>query len=100
MRKSIVTVLAAVVFAGLVAPAAAETISITVPYEDLNLARPAGIATLEKRIKRATEQVCARAAPRNLVDAAVREECMVTTLANAREQMAAIVPPASVALAR
>src|SRR5512139_1391315 len=67
MRKSIVTVLAAVSLAGMIAsPAAAEDVSVVVSYADLNLAAPAGTAALDRRIEAATDKVCEKPSLRDL----------------------------------
>ena len=102
MRKSVVTVLAApmlLVAASIAAPAAAGEASVTVAFGDLDLNDPAGVAALETRIAAAVEEVCATVEPRRLRGKAAWEECKVLTLADAMAQLAAIAPPANVALA-
>lgn len=49
---------AAICLSAAVTPAAAEPVSRTVSYADLNLANPAGRAALETRIKTAARAVC------------------------------------------
>lgn len=48
----------ACLFAATTPAQATETVSKTVSYADLNLAQPAGRATLESRIKAAARAVC------------------------------------------
>lgn len=98
MRKSIVTVLAALT-ASIAVPATAEEVSVTVAFGDLNLASPAGRATLDKRIAAAVNRVCAQAERRDLAGRMAWDECKAATLADAMEQLAAVLPSASVALA-
>ena len=97
MRKSIVTVLAALA-ASIAAPAAAEGASVTVTYGDLDLADPAGVAALETRIAAAVKEVCNKVEPRLLRGQVAWEECKALSLADAMEQLAAVVPSKSVAL--
>lgn len=49
--------------------------SVTVFYGDLNLQRPASIASLYHRIKRAAERVCARPNGRDLAQAYAANKC-------------------------
>jgi UrcA family protein len=98
MRKPIFTVLAALT-AAIAAPAAAEEPSVTVYFGDLDLASPAGKATLDKRIAAAVEKVCSGAERRDIRGWMAAEECKVLTLDDAMEQLAALAPPANVALA-
>lgn len=102
MRKPIFAVLAAPLVLGaasIAAPAAAEELSVVVKYGDLDLASPAGKATLDRRIAAAVEKVCSPAERRDLRGWMAWEECKVLTLADAMEQLAAIAPPARVAIA-
>jgi len=99
MRKSTVTVLAALAALTTAPVAAAETVSVAVGFDDLNLASPAGVATLEKRIKAAAEKVCAQAERRELWARASWQECKAATLADAMEQMASVLPAETLALA-
>lgn len=90
MLKSIACALA--LAATLPAAAAAETIerSEVVRFDDLNLASPAGVATLERRIATAARRVCAYNEPRGASYIAPRDltECMTNALASARQQVA------------
>jgi len=101
MRKSIVAVLAAMSFAGMIASpaAAAEDVSVVVSYADLNLAAPAGTVTLEKRIEAATEKVCERPSLRDLKAMSEWESCKAAARAGALEQLSILEPYESLALA-
>ena len=95
MRKSVVTVLAApaVLWAAAIAtPAAAEEAIVRVNYGDLDLADPADVATLETRIAAAVKEVCNRAEPRIVSGDTAWKECKAKSLADAMEQVAAVVP--------
>jgi len=98
MRKPIFIVLAALT-AAIAAPAAAEELSVTVGYGDLDLATPAGKAALDKRIEVAVDKVCSPAQRRDLRGWMAAEECKVLTLADAMAQLAALAPPTNVAFA-
>jgi UrcA family protein len=52
------------------APASGDVLSVTVRYDDLNLASPAGMNTLYKRIARAARDVC----PEDSLDLAIAAE--------------------------
>ena len=91
MRKSIITVLAAL-SASIATPAAAETASVTVNFEDLDLTSPAGVATLDQRIAEAVEEVCNKTEPRRLRGKMAWEECKAASLADAERQRSAFVP--------
>ena len=99
MRKSIVTVLAALAAASIAAPAAAQEASVHVPYGDLDLADPAGVAALEDRIAVAVEAVCSKVEPRRIRTQVAWEECKARSLADAMEQLSTKLPAVSVALA-
>jgi len=102
MRKSIVTVLAALTASGMFAlPAAAEetTVSVTVPYGDLDLTADAGTATLDERIDAAVKQVCAKPDIRNLKAMIAWEECKSAARDGALEQISVLEPYESMALA-
>ena len=102
MRKSIVTVLAAAAFAaGFATPAVAAdtTVSVTVPYADLDVADPAGADALTQRIDSAVEKVCHRPDIRNLKGMVAWEECKAEALAGAMEQLSLVQPYADIAFA-
>lgn len=91
MRKSVVTVLAALT-ASIAVPASAREASVIVTFGDLDLTDPAGRAVLDGRIAAAVEEVCAKTEPRILRGKAAWEECKAKSLADAMEQLAAVVP--------
>ena len=100
MRNAIVTVLAAAALAGgTPAIAADETVSVTVPYADLDIADPAGADALTQRIDAAVDKVCHRPDIRNLKAMVAWEECKADALAGAMEQLSLVDPYADVALA-
>jgi UrcA family protein len=102
MRKSIVTVLAAAALAGgLATPAVAadETVSVTVPFADLDVADPAGAEALTQRIDSAVDKVCDRPDMRNLKAMVAWEECRSAAMAGAMEQLSLVAPYADLALA-
>jgi UrcA family protein len=98
MRKPILSVLAALTVLT-AAPAAAKELSVTVSFGDLDLTTRAGKVTLNKRIEAAVDKVCSPLERRDLWGTWAAEECRALTLADAMEQLAAIDPPADVALA-
>ena len=100
MRKSIVTVLAALTLMGIAAtPASAEDVSVNVPYADLDLTGPAGSAKLEARIDAAVDQVCAKPHMRDLKAMTAWERCKETAKIGAMEQLSVLEPYESLALA-
>jgi UrcA family protein len=102
MRKSIVTALAAAALAGgLATPAVAadETVSVTVPFADLDVADPAGAEALTQRIDSAVDKVCDRPDMRNLKAMVAWEECRSAAMAGAMEQLSLVAPYADLALA-
>jgi len=99
MRKSVVTVLAAALAGATPAFAADETVSVTVPYADLDIADPAGAEALSDRIDSAAEKVCSRPDLRNLKAMVAFEECKAAAMADAMEQLSLVNPYADVALA-
>lgn len=102
MRKSIVTVLAALAVSAAATPAAAEEFeraSVVVSFADLDLTKPAGVATLQSRIRTAVNQVCSKVEPRILRGQIAWEQCKADSLADAMEQLAALTPAPNLALA-
>lgn len=109
MRKSIVTVLAALAFTGMVAtpaaadevaaPVEAETVTVVVPYGDLDLSAPTGSAVLDKRIEAAASDVCEKPDIRDVKSMAAWEQCKATAKASALEQLSILEPYESLALA-
>lgn len=68
------------------APASAETVSIRVGYAGLDLASPAGVDTLNRRIGRAVDQICSADGFRPLASAVRR--CKREAHASANPQLA------------
>ena len=60
MTKIALSVFAAVLLSGAAHAAEAETLSVTVPYGDLDLTTEAGKATLDGRIEASVKEVCPR----------------------------------------
>ena len=102
MRNAIVTVLAAAALAGGFATpalAADETVSVVVPYADLDVADPAGADVLTQRIDSAVEKVCNRPDIRDLKAMVAWEECKADALAGAMEQLSLVAPYAEIEFA-
>ncbi|MBO9517539.1 MAG: UrcA family protein [Porphyrobacter sp.] len=100
MRKSIVTVLAALATsAALATPALAAETEVVVSYSDLDLTDAAGAAKLEQRVDAAAEQVCAKPDLRNIKGMVAFEACKVEAKTNALEQVSVLEPYQSMALA-
>jgi UrcA family protein len=78
------TILAASVSLLAVAPAAAEEVMVPVSYGDLDIASPAGAATLAARV----EATCERPDTRDLKGMSAWEQCKDSALASAAEQLA------------
>ena len=76
MRKITISAAVALSLAVLAVPAVAETKSITVPYSDLDLSSPAGMATLQTRLDAATKRICEKAVVRSVSDAADHDNCV------------------------
>lgn len=99
----LVTVLAAAALAtGFATPAFAaedETLSVTVPYADLDIADPAGADALTARIDSAVEKVCHRPDIRDLKAMVAWEECRAEALAGAMEQLSLVAPYADIEFA-
>jgi UrcA family protein len=102
MRNAIVTVLAAAALAGgLATPAVAadETVTVTVPYADLDVADPADAEALTQRIATAVEKVCDRPDIRDLKGMVAWEACKTTAHAGALEQLSLANPYTELELA-
>ena len=104
MRKSIVTVLAALALSGLgAAPAAAtaaeEEVSVSVEFADLDLTTPAGATALDRRIDAAVEEVCAKPDIRNLKAMTAWEECKADARIGALDQLSIFSPYEGIELA-
>lgn len=90
MRKITVSALAALSLAAIATPALAEPISITVPYSDLDLSSPAGMATLQSRLDAAAKRICGKAEVRSVSDAADHESCVRQTQASVSIEIARV----------
>ncbi len=88
MRTIIFTALTVLAAAAATVPAAAETLSVRVSYEDLDLTRPDGLATLNGRIKAAARKVCGSANARRIMDGADHQRCMQAVSSSTAIQIA------------
>lgn len=88
MRKIIVPALAALSLAAFSTPASAETITIAVPYGDLDLSSAAGIATLEGRIAAAAEKICGKPEVRDVHDGVDQRRCAQATRSSVSVEIA------------
>lgn len=87
MRKFVVTAVA-LGFAAFTAPASAsDTVSVAVPYSDLDLTTTAGQDALETRISSAIRAVCAKPDIRNLKGLAAWTRCRADARENAEAQI-------------
>jgi UrcA family protein len=93
MHKIIVPALAALALAGLPTPAAAqtETVSVEVPYRDLDLSTASGVETLQLRITRAVARVCGPMEMRPFFKVETRNRCIRAANASADAQVARII---------
>jgi len=66
-------------------PAFAGSNTVKVPYGDLNLGTPAGVAALDRRLDRAVERVCGDAPLRNLAAQRRIEQCRTQTWASIQD---------------
>ncbi|MEO6388182.1 MAG: UrcA family protein [Croceibacterium sp.] len=100
MRRSTISVLAAVLFSGIAAtPAlAADEVSVSVSYADLDLTAPAGTAVLGRRIDAAVATVCEKPSLRDLKGTIAWEACKASAHASAVEQISILEPYQSFAL--
>lgn len=100
MRKSIVTVLAALATsAALATPALAAETEVVVTYSDLDLTSADGAAKLEQRIDAAAETVCARPDLRDIKAMVAFEACKTEAKTNALDEVSVLEPYQSMALA-
>lgn len=88
MRMIIFTALTALSMTGLATPASAETLTVKVSYEDLDLTRPSGLATLNERIQVAARKVCGRAKVREILDGLDHRRCMQAVSSSTAIQIA------------
>jgi UrcA family protein len=66
---------------------ASEVLSVTVRYDDLNLATEAGVSALYSRISHAAREVCPDVSSRNLGVAAAGGRCQAEAVARAVRQL-------------
>jgi len=88
MRKIIVPALAAFSLGVVATPAAAETVTVAVPFADLDLSSVAGRATLEGRIAAAAEKICGKAEVRDVHDGVDQQRCAQATRTSVSVQIA------------
>ena len=100
MLKSIIALVAALSVTGMTStPAAAEPVSVSVSYADLDLAAPAGATVLKHRIKAAADKVCGRPHMRDLKAMAAWEDCRTAAQAEAVARLSSVAPAKSHVLA-
>jgi UrcA family protein len=90
MRNIITSTLNALLMGALAIPAAAETVSISVPYADLDLSSPQGMATLEGRIKAASKRICGSVEVRDIHDSVDHQRCVRATNASVSIELARV----------
>ena len=90
MRNLTTSALTALSLAVIATPAMAETRTITVPYADLDLAAPAGMATLQTRVDAAARQICVKAKVRRIADVTDQQKCMQQTQASVTIEIACV----------
>lgn len=90
MRKSVIAFAALFAASTIAAPAAANEVSVSVSFADLNLTAPAGAAVLKQRIDAAADRVCARPHIRDLKGMATWETCRTSARAEAVERLSAL----------
>lgn len=78
-----------------VVPAAAQTATVRVSYADLDLATPAGVATLDRRIAGATAKFCPDRFDHDLLRRVFAERCRRTLIAKVAGQRARAIDAAS-----
>lgn len=83
-----------------VLPATAQTTAISVRHADLNLAHPAGRATLDRRIALAARQVCAVGDERMLAVKLAERRCIRSAVAGSAVAVAKLDRANAVALAQ
>lgn len=68
-----------------------ETRTAHVSYADLDLSRPAGLASLNRRIRWAASGLCTSRGTKSLMVSRADRECVRTAMADASEQIDAVV---------
>jgi UrcA family protein len=69
------------------APVAAETVSVAVPYGDLDLTKIEGRDLLDRRLTRAARQVCGDRSARGVALIVARKVCLAEVRANYEPQV-------------
>ena len=95
MRTYLVSALAAFAIAGVSAPAAAETVTISVDYSDLDLTDAEDLATLDTRVRVAAEEACTMPVARlaaDPVDSFCRADLIKAAQAEIRRKSEAAMP--------
>jgi UrcA family protein len=95
MKKIVSLAIAAAAALG-VSPAAAQSVQMSdegnyrasIPYGDLDLASPAGLKTLETRVKSAAAMVCGKPENRSLTEIQSVNKCREDLISAARPQLA------------
>jgi UrcA family protein len=95
MRITIVSILAALSLSSAAMPATADTVTVTatsqVHFEDLDLANPADIAKLEKRVEQAVRTLCSRRPSSAINVREAREQCRESARRSANEELARVL---------
>lgn len=86
-----IIVMAALASAVVTTPVAAEVVSISVPFGDLDLSRRSGAAALERRVEDAIERLCGRRGLRPRYTIEAERECVKAARTSADEQLARFV---------
>jgi UrcA family protein len=68
-----------------------ETRTARVSYADLDLSRPAGLASLNRRIRWAASALCTSRGTKSLMEPRADRECVRTALADTAEEIDAVV---------
>jgi UrcA family protein len=90
MKKIALSAFAAVLLSGAAHAAEVETVSVSVPYGDLDLTTEAGQAALDGRIAAAVKEVCAKPVMiRDLKAMTAWAECRKSAADSAAEQIGA-----------
>lgn len=91
MKSIALSAVAAVLLSGAAQAAEVETLSVVVPYGDLDLTTEAGQAALDSRIDAAVDEVCAKPAMiRDLKAIDAWAKCRKGAEASAAEQIGAV----------
>ena len=89
MLKCLIPLLIAAAAAPALAQDAAPPAATRISYADLNLGRPEGRATLDRRLRHAARQLCPGKDVRTLTEQMQARACVALTLRSARQLAAA-----------